>query len=327
MSTRMSTQNRTYNTTSLEEAIYRTVAFFDLFDYPLADSEIWKFLMVQEDALSPTLHDVRSVLASSVALGRLIGTGDGMYHRRGRDNMRTVRKERMLMSHHKYLRARRMARVMAVVPFVRMLCVCNTLGLNAAREESDIDFFIVASAGHLWFVRLACAGLAQIFGMRPRAGMIRDTACLSFYVSDNSLDLSALGETEWIPDLYLAYWTTFCVPLYDSGGVYERFFSENAWVRRILPNTIPYDTIPRRRVMLSLFSRFMKRAGECFIELFGKNIERVARAFQIRILPDAIRSRMNKGTGVVVSDSVLKFHIADRRSEIREKFERLCKEL
>lgn len=327
MSTRMSTQNRTQNTTPIEAAIYRTVAFFDIFDYPLSDSEIWKFLMVQEDAPSPTLRDVRNTLASSVALGRLIGTGDGLYHRHGRDSIRMVRRERMLVSYRKYLRARRIARLLACVPFVRMLCVCNTLGLNAAREESDIDFFIVASAGHLWFVRLTCAGLAQIFGMRPRVGMIRDTACLSFYVSDNSLDLSALWEAEWIPDLYLAYWTTFCVPLYDSGGVYERFFSENAWVRRILPNTTSYDTIPRRRVILSLFSRSAKHAEEWFIGLFGKSIERVARAFQMRIFPDAIRSRMNKGTGVVVSDYALKFHIADRRREIREKFEHLCEEL
>lgn len=319
----MSTQNRT----SLEEAIYRTVVFFDLFDYPLSDSELWKFLLVPEGAPHYSLFDIRNCLETSTALGRCVEEKDGMYCLAGRSNLRNLRRERMLVSCRKYLRARRIARILAYVPFVRMLCVCNTLGLNATREKSDIDFFIVASRGHVWLVRFFCAGIAQILGMRPRPGMVRDSVCLSFYVSDDALCLSSLQDEGWTPDLYLAYWTTFCVPLYDAGGVYERFFSANAWVRRVLPNTIPYDTIPRRRVTIFLFSCAAKRAAEHCIELFGKNIERIARAFQLRILPDAIRSQLNRGTGVVVNDSVLKFHTADRRREIREKFERLCKEV
>lgn len=315
----------THEYTDCQRAVCRTIAFFDVFEYPLTDTEIQKFLLGFDGDAEYTLNDVRACLASLVFLGAL-AVGEGLYHSVGRSALRELRRFRVLYSYRKYRRARRMGALLARVPFVRMVCVCNTLGLNAAKDTSDIDLFIVARAGHLWFVRLVCTGFAHLLGMRPREGSVRNMLCLSFYAADDALCLSALQHPAWSPDLYLAYWISWCVPLYDD-GVYDDFFKANAWITSVLPNRAPYRPIPLRRIALSSVARFLKRTCERVIGCSGGMVERGARALQLRILPFAIKSQMNAGTGVVVSDSLLKFHTTDRRNEIREKFLRQCREM
>lgn len=306
---------------ALDKAIVRTIVFFDLFEYPLTDTEIRRFF--PEYAPRTTLMDIRTSLAASAFLAQTIEEKDGLYCLSGRGDIRELRGARALSSYRKFRRARRLAALLAHVPFVRMIAVCNTLGLNAARDESDIDFFIVVRTGHLWLARLWCAGIAHLLGVRPWRGHERDALCLSFYVADTALDLSCVQLSGWTPDVYLAHWVAWCVPLYDD-GVSHDFFHANSWIASCLPNVVPPCPISRRRVVLAPGGRFLKRFSEA---LFCSHLfERTARAFQLRIAPPAIRDQMNKGTGVVVNDAMLKFHTADRRQEIKERFIKKCKE-
>lgn len=303
----------------LERAILKTLIFFDIFEYPLTDTEVWKFLFSEERGRLYTVFMIRDCLASSPFLKARISFGEGLIHLLRRDQLRMRRRERSIYSYRKYIRTKRFVSLLARIPFVRMVCVCNTLGLNVARDESDIDLFIVARAGHVWTARFLCAGLAHVLNLRPRKGHERDTFCLSFFVSDSALDLSSLQLDGWNPDVYLASWIVWCVPLYDE-GVYDRFFQENAWIANVLPNALPYEPIPRRRITLSPVMRGIQYAGEVLGRCFGGAIERLVRSLQLRILPSTIREHINTGTGVVVSDTVLKFHTADKRNEIKRKF-------
>ncbi|MEK7123089.1 MAG: hypothetical protein AAB855_04530 [Patescibacteria group bacterium] len=317
----MSIQERS----AFEKAILRTIAFFDLFDYPLTDSEIAKFLFVKDQDGVFGVRDVRRALSSSLFLASRLEEVDGVYGLTGRAVALSIgRRERWVMAYRKYRRAKRIARLLARLPFVRMICVCNTLGLSAARDESDIDLFIVARAEHLWTVRLLCTGLVHALGLRPQPGRTRDAMCLSFYVSDTALDLSGLQLSDWKPDLYLAYWITWCVPIYDD-NTYDRFFASNAWIRQILPGVIPHRPITRRCVRLGRVGRALKSVSE---GIFAPRVfESGARAVQYRLFPPAIRNHMNQNGGVVVSPSILKFHINDRRQEIKERFLKKCEKL
>lgn len=310
----------TYERMMIEKAIYATVAFFDLFDYPLTDADLWKFYLPRGGGTVPTLYDIRVVLSSSAALAELLEQNAGMIFLKGRSVLCDIRRDRMIASYKKYRRCRRMVAFLAHIPFVRMICICNTLGLNASREEADIDFFIVARSGYLWFVRLLCTGSAALLNMRPTKKRICDTLCLSFYASDTALDFSSLQLAEWNPDLYLAYWTIWCVPIYDEDKTYDAFLSANAWVRNSIPHAIPYGPIPRRRVSLSRAERVLKKLCEHMIRASGGIVEKGARALQRSIMPSLLRDKMNVGTSVVVNDSVLKFHVDDRRGEIKQRF-------
>ncbi len=311
-----------------EKIILRALIFFDLLDYPLTLFELWKHACVLEGAEHSAFSDVVRTVYSSSSLRARIEQCDGFYVLAGRGALSDIRRERTVFADRKYHIAQNMTRVFSRFPFVRMVCACNTVGLGAAKENSDVDLFIVARSHHLWFVRLLCTGYVHILGRRPREGVVRDTVCLSFYAGDNALHFSSIANPpiEGIPDMYFLYWITWCVPIYDD-GVYETFFQENAWVQNVLPNRTPYLPAPHRRVVLSRVSRAVKSTMEHGIDFFGSAAERGSRAIQRALMPRGITDRIGMGTGVIVSDSVLKFHVADRRRAIQEEFIRRCKEM
>lgn len=311
-----------------EKTILRTLIFFDIFEYPLTLFELWKFAYGAANAHRPSLSDCIRVLYPTPSLSMAIVQRNGFYVLAGREEIIEMRRERTIFADKKYAIAQKITRVFARIPFVRMVCACNTVGLGAPKEESDIDLFIVARAHHLWLVRLLCTGYVHLLGRRPRRDAVRDTICLSFYASDDALDFSTLARTPIgaIPDIYFLYWIMWCVPIYDD-GVYELFFRANAWTERYLPNRISYLPVPYRRVVLSRVGMALKRIIEWAVRLCGPWAERGARAFQYLRMPRAIRDLRGTGTGVVVSDAILKFHIGDRRWEIQERFIKKCREI
>lgn len=309
-----------------EKTILRALIFFDLLDYPLTLFELWKYACVLDGAEHSVLSDVVHAVYSSPSLRARIEQRNGFYTLAGRGTLSDVRRERTVYADRKYRIAQNMTRIFSRFPFVRMVCACNTVGLGAAKENSDVDLFIVARAHHLWFVRLLCTGYVQLLGRRPSGNIVRDTLCLSFYAGDDALQFSSIvnAPIEGVPDMYFLYWMTWCVPIYDD-GVYETFFQENAWVQGVLPNRIPWLPAPHRRVVLSRFGRVLKRSMEHGIDFFGSGAERCSRAIQRVLMPDSITGRIGIGTGVIVSDSLLKFHVADRRLDIQKEFIRRCK--
>ncbi|MDP2630910.1 MAG: hypothetical protein Q8P56_05905 [Candidatus Uhrbacteria bacterium] len=311
-----------------EKTILRTLIFFDLLDYPLTLFEIWKCACVLEGAERIAFSEVVDFLHSASSLRERVGQCDGVYTLAGRGGLSDIRREGTVYADQKYRIAQKMARIFSWFPFVRMVCACNTVGLGAAKKSSDVDLFIVARANHLWFVRLLCTGYVHVLGRRPRGNVVRDTLCLSFYAGDDALNFSSVANPpiQGVPDIYFLYWITWCVPIYDD-GVYEVFFTENAWVQSVLPNRIPFLPAPHRRVVLSRFARAFKSSMEHVIDFFGSLVELGSRGIQRLLMPRSITSKIGQGTGVIVSDSLLKFHITDRRHDIQEEFLRRCKEM
>lgn len=314
---------------SLEYAILAALTFSDLFDFPLTAEEIWRnlFSPAKKDI---SFFDVIEVLEQSIQLRERVEFSGGFYFLKGKKENVTLRLDRYLIAERKYTRAKKIVKILAGLPFVEMISVCNTLGWSNARDESDIDFFIVAKSGHLWMVRLLCTGLMQICGARPKKYQMKDTICLSFFASDEALELSSLflEEKNGVPDIYFLYWIPHCVPLYDSGGVYGRFWKANEkTVVSALPYASWYDTNNMRRVWISRIRIFFKKFLEGWCELFGNVLEHAAQKFQMRVLPESLKNIVNIDTRVVMNNRILKFHEEDRRKEIRERFIGKLKEM
>jgi hypothetical protein len=188
-------------------------------------------------------------------------------------------------------------------PFIKMIGVCNTLAYNNSRKDADIDLFIVTKRGRAWQARFWVTGFLKLLGLRPRPGRTRDRLCDSFFVDEDHLDLHGLAIVQ---EIYLPYWITQIVPVYDE-GVYERFMAANQWVRKLLPNFLPIGPTSRHRV---------RRLG------WGKKVingkfslwpEQIFKRGQLAIMPDNLKSKIGAGSQVVVQDGVLKFHDNDRR--------------
>ncbi|MBI4434282.1 hypothetical protein HY635_00460 [Candidatus Uhrbacteria bacterium] len=227
----------------------------------------------------------------------------------------------------KFKKARQWARVLRLVPFVRMIAIGNALGYGNCSPESDIDLVIVTAPRRVWTVRLFVVALLRLFRQRPGEHDV-DAICPSFFLTTEAMDLEPLQignsplstlHSPLPPDPYLLWWTTQLTVLYDKAGTYDAFWRANEqWVRRWLPDAQPRAAHPR----LCASNSPTLSVGDSWV---GSAVERWCRRFQERRFSSEVRSLANRDSRVVLTDRMLKFHTNDRRQEYRDRWlEHLC---
>lgn len=293
--------------TPLEQAILRTVVYFDLFRYPLTSWEVWKWLF----GASASFSEVQACLDESSILQEKLEYQTGFIFVRGRSAIIKDRQERYRLALEKLDRAQRFTRTLVRIPFIRAVFACNSLGFANARAESDIDFFIIVQHKHVWAARLLAAGWAKFRKLRPMPGNRADKFCLSFFLADDSLDLSSLRLPA---DPYLTMWMATLVPLYDPGNLQAVLWHANAWVQPALPNAAPRELAQQRHVSKSITALILAPLVR------SHAFERMAERMQRRVLAPNLRTLANRDTRVVLNDHMLKFHDNDRRQEYSQAF-------
>ncbi len=297
------------------EGILSALAYYDGFGFPLTAQEVFLALPASEGA-RPSFEDVERALADALRADA-VGRSEGLYFLPGREASVAARKARYLLAEGKYARVRRFFALARFAPYLRAAFVCNTLARSYARPESDIDMFVVAAPGRIWLARLFVTGLAAFLGVRPTATRSADRICLSFFVTEDALDLKPLAIDG---DVYLPHWIQELYPVYDEAGAARALFARNGWLRDVLPGTRVQAPSRRRAVPPRLVKakRGIERALDA---LFGDRHERWAERRQKKWMPAALRAAADApDSGVVLSDRILKFHDHDRRAEIRDAY-------
>ncbi|MEK7546008.1 MAG: hypothetical protein AAB554_02925 [Patescibacteria group bacterium] len=309
----------------IREGVLAALAYYDAFDFPLTAQEIFLALPASEGA-RPSFEDIERVLSESANFhdrensrqACVIGQAEGLYFLAGRDAIVASRKSRYLLAEGKYARVRGFFRLARFAPYLRAAFVCNTLARSYARDGSDIDMFVVAAPGRIWLTRLFVTGLAALMRVRPTATESADRICLSFFVTEDALDLKGLAIDG---DVYLPHWLQELYPVYDEYGAARAIFARNGWLRDVLPGTRVQSPSRRRAVVPRLVR--LKRALERSLDaLFGDWLERWAERRQKSWMPAALRAAADSPeSDVVLSDRILKFHDHDRRAEIRDAYQ------
>jgi hypothetical protein len=295
----------------IEKAILRTVAYFDVFNYPLTPWEIWKWLFWSAVEPAPRFVELLEVLDQSPLLNQKLGHTRGLVHVKGRLEIVSLRQERYRLALVKLKKVKRFVKALRIFPFIQYIGVCNSLGLANARLESDNDLFIIADPGHLWTVRFLTTAFTRLRGIRPSVTNRADTFCLSFYITTEALDLSHLRYEE---DPYFNVWLATLVPIFDPTNISAQLWSNNAWIHHLLPNATWRQLATQREVgktwvagLLAIFFRWVW-------------FERLAKFIQKRILPVGLRKLANVDSRVVLNDKVLKFHDNDRRQKYAQLY-------
>lgn len=189
----------------------------------------------------------------------------------------------------KMFRARSAARLIAWLPFVRAVAVCNSLGFHMTHEASDVDLFIVAAAGRVWSARWYVTGVLALLRMRPGEAH-RDPVCVSFFVDER---VSSLDDLMIERDVYFFYWLRTLMPIVGNHVLFKD-------AARLAPEF-------RVRAHVS-------RVREFFAGVLSENF---VRRQQMRIMPaDVLRHEALHNTTVVLSDQIIKLHQNDRREEL-----------
>ena len=310
------------NLTVLERAIVSTIIYFDIFDYPLTLIEIWKWLYIenQNSNFKFKIVDIQNILKNSENLKNVIEKKNGLYFLKGKKELIKLRQKRHKLIQRRWKKLRRLTILLQLIPNVKMIAACNNMAINSIKPESDIDVFIIVKKDRIWQTRFLITLLIAALGQWRHRRKIANKICLSFYLTDDNLNLSWLTKKPY--DIYMIYWLALVFPLLDR-GVYNSFILENKWARRYLPNFIKYDPVLFERKVSEIFALDVirklletileKKLGD-FVEFWFKKIQ------MAKMRKRSTRWEKN-GTDVVISDQILKFHENDRRLEFREKFE------
>lgn len=234
------------NDHDLPKDILRTVAYFDLFSYPVTPEQIYDYLPRN----SVSQDDVRRKADELVRDGALIASGR-YYHLPGyagtaalERNSGEHRAERMLAV------ARIVAHLLKRVPFLRAVFITGSLSKSIADRESDIDFMVVTVPGRLWIVRSMLTFLRKVFLLGSRKYF-----CTNYYVTEAGFPIRRRN-------LYTAVETVTVKPVWNAAS-YERFLQQNEWTREFLPNM---RAAADPALLISSRRSILQRAAERLLE-------------------------------------------------------------
>ncbi len=310
----------------LQQSILSTLAYFDVFDYPLTAEELYRALhALDADTMAVlstgTFDQVLIQLQDLVENGR-IEMKDSMFFLPGRIQTVVTRQLAIPTIEKKLRIARRAVRLIRWIPFVYGVWVCNTLASGTVKDESDIDVFIIIKEGRMWSTRFLITIVLSVFRLRRTQTRVANKICLSYYITTNHLNLHDVVIDQ--RDIYTWYWIDQLVPVYDRDNIYDCFQKNNQWVKSVVPHALqPVRLASRYRVNDGVIS---KRVRSFLERLFGKMlgdwIEGMMRWLQQVVMERSIPGTRPYPTSVVVSDTMLKFHENDRRGFFRSEWEK-----
>ena len=191
----------------LGHSILRTLAYSDLFDYPLTAEEIWRYQAGTEYAAS----EVAEALAGDPILRARVSNEGDFYCLSGREDIFAIRVQRARASRRVWRRARAYGRIVSRLPFVRMVAVTGALAMDNLGDRPDIDFLVVTEAGRVWGLRAHSewrrsdrCPRSRLSGSRVRARRLRGKIA-------QRLGVAAFGSVSMVPALGLPVRARGCV--------------------------------------------------------------------------------------------------------------------
>jgi len=312
-----------FNLNYLELFILNTIIYFDLFDYSLNLNEIYTNLFTGGmEGGSFALAEIEDCLATSSKLKKFITTKRGFYFLRKKEEIIETRLSRYALAEKKLKIAKRVIKILKYLPFIKLMAICNSLSYRNANQESDIDLFIITSKNRIWLVRLFSILVIAVMGLRPPKNKVKDKICLSFFTTEENLDLSQVKITA--EDIYLVFWLATLRPIYERDNFYEKFIEANSWFKKYLPNWQSLKMGYRFRVEDNKFSCFVWQVREfIFGGFLGNWLESFCKKIQMKFMSQKKKDQAIVGDKhVIISDTMLKFHENDRRLEYQDKFEK-----
>ena len=206
---------------SLEISILKTVAYFNVFSYPLNVDEIVFFLdqpATEKEIIPALFHLVKT---------KQLFQFSNFYSLRNEPHLITRRINGNELALKDIKKAKAVARFLSWMPFIKGIAISGSLSKNFADENSDLDFFIITAANRLWIVRMMYAFLFKIASTLK----LKNWFCLNYFIDEADLKIKE-------QNIFTAIEVATLMPL-KGEGVCKDFFQSNNWVYQFLPNYKP----------------------------------------------------------------------------------------
>jgi predicted nucleotidyltransferase len=209
----------------LQKAILKTLSYADVFDYPLTLPELHQFLIGPK----ASINDLEKALTET----KEVTQGGQFFFLKKRPKIVQIRQKKFGWSQKKLKIARKVAKYLKLIPFIKMVAVTGNLAMNNAEEKDDIDLLIVTSQNRLWLTRLLTVFLVELVSnrRRPKDQEVEDKICLNMFLAENYLSLPKKEQ-----DLFSAHEVFQAKLLWEKERTYQKFLKANQWAQKYLPN-------------------------------------------------------------------------------------------
>ena len=167
---------------------------------------------------------MEAVLADKRFTSRHLSRVGPYYALPGREETATIRQERGRLARQLWPVAMQYGRLLASLPFTRMVAVTGSLAVDNVAPDGDIDYLLVAANGRVWLNRAFAIALVRLATRRGYS------LCPNYILAERALHF---------PDhnLYTAHEVVQMMPL--SGlNIYAHIRQINSWTTTFLPNAI-----------------------------------------------------------------------------------------
>jgi predicted nucleotidyltransferase len=225
----------------IKKNILATLAYFDLFNYPLTIDEVFLYLPAKYDQ-----GDFQYTLRSLV-IDRLVHKF-GKFYTLKNDYFLIERRERGNLKAAELIAiAKRVSNLLIRFPYVRGIAISGSLSKNFADDDSDIDLFIITAKNRLWIART----LMHCFKKLTFLVKKQHYFCMNYYIDEQELQIRE-------KNIYTAIEIATLMPLHGD-TVFEQFYNANAWTRDYLPNKcMRLSTAkPLKRSLFKIFTEML----------------------------------------------------------------------
>ncbi len=203
---------------TLGKSIIRTLAYYDIFDYPLTAEEIHQNLQT----INVTLKDVSDEI-EILSENNLIYKKNNFYLLIKNDNYISRRIAGNKLADKKINSAYKMTKFIAKFPYVRGVMLSGSISKGYMEKDSDVDYFIITNPNRLWVTRLLLMLFKKIFLLNSRK-----IFCINYFVDTETLEIEE-------KNIFTATELATLIPTYGT-DLYEELYSKNIWIKDFYPN-------------------------------------------------------------------------------------------
>jgi predicted nucleotidyltransferase len=242
-------------------SVLRTLAYYDIFSYPLTADEIYYNLGDNHTSIK----EVENIL-DKLSAAELVYRKGIFYQLNNNDEFITRREKGNKLAEKRLKTARRVSGFISRFPFIRGIMLSGSISKGFMEEDSDIDYFIITHPNRVWFTRLLLMLFKKLFLFNSKKNF-----CINYFIDYDNLEIHE-------KNVFTATEVVTLLPIFGK-ECYEKFYVHNTWIKSFYPNFPKRDTseILNRKngliksiLELALGRSFGDKLDDFSMALFGK---------------------------------------------------------
>jgi len=240
--------------TILSKSILKTLLYFDIFQYPLTASEIFKHLPTNHVTIDQVKEELTRLKEQSD-----IYPIQNFFSVQNNPALGSRRQKGNQLAANSLSLAQRQARLISRFPFVQAVMASGSLSKDYMDESSDLDFFVITKPNRLWIPRMLLTLYRKIF----LSNSIK-LFCTNYFVSEDHLEIEE-------KNVFTATELATLLPL-SGKEYYEQLLLSNGWIKSYFPNYQPRST---EAVPPCIKNRWKQLSESVFNLMGGDRLEKI----------------------------------------------------